>query len=46
MFRASIGNGVAKELIRLTRGHQQRKGESAEGVGGAGWRGAKGVKEE
>ena len=43
MLRASVGNGVAKELIFMTRGHgyEQRRGGSLEGVGGARWEGGK-----
>ena len=37
----SIGNGVAKELICMTRGHELRE-ESAGGNGATGQRGAKG----
>ena len=37
----SIGNGVAKELICMTHGHDL-KGELPEGMGDTGWSGAKG----
>ena len=36
----SIGNRVAKELICMTHGHKQWR-RIAEGVGVAGWKGAK-----
>ena len=39
----SIGNGVAKELICMTHGHELRRG-LLEGVGGIRWRGTKGNK--
>ena len=41
--KISIGNGEAKELIRMTRGHELR-GENAGGNGVTGRRGKKGRK--
>ena len=37
----SIGNGVAKELVFMTHGHELRE-ELLEGMGGTRWRGAQG----
>ena len=39
----SIGNVVAKELIRMTHGHELKRGNTG-GRGYAGWRGIKGGK--
>ena len=41
----SIGNGVAKELLRMTLDLNNGVG-LPEGVRGAGWKGAKGEKED
>ena len=40
----TIENGEAKELIHMTHGHELKKGGLLEGMGGAGWREAKGEK--
>ena len=37
----SMGNGEAKELICMTHGHEQKRGNVG-GMGCAGWRGIKG----
>ena len=38
-----MGNGEAKEFVRVTHGHELRWGNVG-GRGGAGWRGIKGRK--
>ena len=38
----SMGNGVAKELICIADGHEQRWGDCLRGVGGVWWEGQRG----
>ena len=41
----SIGNGVAKELIYMTHGHELKQGQGLpEGMVGTGWMNVKGEK--